>query len=419
MAMKVSFQGIVKRGEIIMKYQFEKNKLYAKLGSKLVETMKTYKCFIAGGTITSLFCNRDINDIDVYFRDEKSCIQFVEDNWGTQNRVNILTKKSVLMIIDDNDVQLIHFKFFQSPDEIFDTFDFTVCMGAFDFSTEQFFLHPDFMKHNSQRIIKFNKNTAFPIVTLLRVQKYKDKQYTISKPEFLRIALKCMDLNITTIDQLKDHLGGMYGINYDKIVNLEEGEEFSLDLVLDKLGDIALDEEYFKKPVELCFEELEDVIAAITKKPVKVITINNKLYRITSKETLSLLNVKPPYSEEISSEEYILSQKFYKFVMKKDGRLLSHYDKSFEYFIGKEATPKNEYLYFNEKYEIDRSSYANNGVLIEVEIDPKYFSQKDGEKILAKKCRVIREVPREEYERWKNIELDTEEELNDGDPFEL
>ncbi len=397
-------------------YQFEKNKLYDYIGKHLVNRLKEYKCFVAGGTITSLFTNNKINDLDVYFRDEKSCIDFVKECYeDSKDWINLLTKKSVLMRVDEKEIQVIHFKFFKDAQEIFDTFDFTVCMGAFDFETEQFTLHEDFMKHNSQRIIKFNKNTAFPIVSLLRVHKYNNKSYTISKPEFLRIAIKCMDLDIKTVDELKEHLGGMYGINYDKIINFEQGEEFSFDKVIDKIENLALDEDYFKKPEELKFDDITDIISTIKKIPLKITYIKDKLYKITHSNNLKEINSKPPFSIEVAADEYYKDKKFYKFVKKSGDDYISHHDNSFKYYIGKEAVPKNEHLYFCEKEEILDNGYYRSGAMLEVEIPYEHFCYKDGGKIHATKCVVIREVPESEYKNWETVE----EEAVDEAPFEL
>jgi hypothetical protein len=195
-----------------MEFQFEKNKLYAYLGEDLVKVLKHHKGFIAGGTITSLFCNREINDVDVYFRDEESILGFLNEVWSGGRHVVSHTKKATQLMYDDINLQVIHFQYFNRSEEIFNTFDFTTCMGCYDFDTEHFTLHPDFLKHNSQRILKFNSETAFPIVSLLRVQKYEKKGYSISKPEFIRIILTCMNLAIESYDELKEQLGGMYGI---------------------------------------------------------------------------------------------------------------------------------------------------------------------------------------------------------------
>lgn len=387
-----------------MEYIFEKNKLYSLLGKGLVDTFKRHKVFIAGGTITSLFSGREVNDIDLYFRDEKSLISFIEETYEDSNDwVNSLTSKALLVRLEDLEVQMIHFKYFNKGKDIFETFDYTVCMGAFDFDSEEFVLHEDFLKHNSQRILKFNKNTAFPIVSLLRVQKYKDKGYTISKPEFLRVALRTMTLDIKNVEELKEHLGGMYGINYDKIIKFDEGEEFSLEKVIDKIADLSVSEDYFKEPEAIKFDGIEDILEQIRKEPVQVVEIHNKKYKVTHNTALRNLKKEPKETITIDGKEYIEKSKFYKFVKKDgEGRYFSHWDSKFEYVIGQEAIPKNDYLYFNEKGELHECDYLNQGVLLEVVIPYKEFSHKEREKVMAKKCFVVREVPAEEYKNWLN-----------------
>ncbi|QWU14266.1 hypothetical protein SAMN04487895_101562 [Paenibacillus sophorae] len=393
-----------------MNFQFEKNKLYNYLGQHLVNVFKEYRVFIAGGLITSLFNNKEIKDVDVYFRSEKLLNEFIEEVYEDGNDwINALTTKALLVRIDDKEVQMIHFRYFENAEEIFDSFDYTVCMGAFDFFSEEFVLHEDFLKHNSQRILKFNKNTAYPVVSLLRVHKYKEKGYTISKPEFLRIALKCMGMKIETIEHLKEHLGGMYGINYDKLIKLKEGEEFSLDLIIDKIADLSINDDYFKEPEKVKFNDVEEIIEYISKEPTKVVTINDYTYRIKKDGTLKQIDNTPKNKVGYNGEEFIANRKFYKFVEKRGDKYFSFWDKEFEYKIDQKATPKrDDYLYFNEKLEISSSSYSNsrNAVLIEATIPYTDFYIKNSDKVLAKSCIVTREVPKAEYEKWENEELE-------------
>ncbi|MGG3890250.1 hypothetical protein [Metabacillus fastidiosus] len=401
-----------------MNYQFEKNKLYAYLGKGLAESLKAHNAYVAGGTITSLFCNREINDIDVYFRSEEDIISFMSEIWEDQKWIVTQTSKATLLVYDKVQLQLIHFDYFKNPQDIFDTFDFSSCMGCFDFKTEEFILHDDFLKHNSQRLLKFNSLTAFPIVSLLRVQKYQDKGYYISKPEFIRIVLTCMDLEISTYEELKDQLGGMYGINYDKLFEDVEEEEFDLQVAIDKIANITLDESYFEEPTPVEFDDLESILSNISTKPKQILEINNKLYKIGFDGLLSEINEKPDNHELLNTYEYFYKNKFYKFVKKDNEEYFSFYDKKFEYKIGEIVEAKesnNSYyshggkLYFNEKIDIDSSPYKNHtdAVLIEVEVKPEDFVGIDGH-VLAKKCLVLREVPKDEWEKFNGIEKNEE-----------
>jgi hypothetical protein len=398
-------------------YQFEKNKLYAYLGKELVQSLKQHKAYIAGGTITSLFCNREINDVDVYFRDEESILSFLSDIWNNGRYIVSHTKKATQLLYGDVNLQTIHFQYFTSPGEIFDTFDFTTCMGVFDFETEQFTLHPDFLKHNSQRILKFNSDTAFPIVSLLRVQKYEKKGYTISKPEFIRIILTCMNLDINTYDELKEQLGGMYGINYDKLFEDVKDSDFNLQDAIDKIANIVLDEDYFKKPVPVEFDNLDDILDTIAKKPRKILEVNGKLYKIGYDGLLQSCKTKPEYFEQLDTDQFFKDTKFYKFVRKLDGKYHSYYDEKFEYIISQEAIAQDDKwgrntgkLYFNEKSDIENSTYYSRErkALLEVSIKPEDFINA-GDYVLAKKCTVLREVPKEEYDKWIKVENRDEE----------
>ncbi|WP_223837438.1 hypothetical protein [Bacillus swezeyi] len=92
-----------------MSYQFEKNKLYAYLGKDLVKSLKRYEVIIAGGAITSLFNNKEINDLDLYFRSDKQACGFLEDYWDAA-WISTHTKKATLFVENKLKIQMIHFK---------------------------------------------------------------------------------------------------------------------------------------------------------------------------------------------------------------------------------------------------------------------------------------------------------------------
>lgn len=397
-------------------YEFEKLKLKNYLGKTLYETFKEYKVYIAGGTITSLFCNRDINDIDVYFRSEKDLVDYLEGNWTSKHWIVSHTKKATLIKYDNEiDVQFIHFDYFKKAEDIFNTFDFTVCMGAFDFETEEFILHEDFLKHNSQRLLQFNSKTSFPIVSALRVQKYKEKGYCISKPEYIRILLACMKLKINTYKELKEQMGGMYGINYDKLFKNEE--EFSLENVIIQLENLCVDDDYFKEPRSIHFDDVEDLIESITCKKSRCVKLNDKYYRINSNNELTkdiTNSIDNPFGENnlklneditvVDAEEFMKDKKFYKFVKKSGDRYFSYYDNSYEWKLNEEMRPsyKTQYsnvLYCGELRDIGSLSYSNerDNTLLELSVKHEDFVRASFPTIEVRKCTVIREVPKEEY----------------------
>jgi hypothetical protein len=230
-----------------MNYTHEKNKLIKHIGNNdIVVLLKQAGCFIAGGTITSLFSDKEINDIDVYFKDYKS-LCFVlknlfnvaetdEDFIDVESFALIYThhtSKSILFTKDGLNVQLIYFKFFNTPQEIFDTFDFTACMGAYDCANEQFVLHDSFLKDVAQRKLVANPRTAFPIISLLRVDKYRQKGYKISRKDFVNLCLSVNRLDLKSWNDLADAIGGMYGYTYTDM--FDTTKTFTMDEAISQL----------------------------------------------------------------------------------------------------------------------------------------------------------------------------------------
>jgi hypothetical protein len=231
-----------------MKYCKELTQIKNLVSEEVWEIFVRNNVIIAGGTLTSVFCNREVNDIDVYVRSETDFINFVTDVYDYDYQYKLLganvTSRSILFHDSETkqDVQLIVYKYFETPQHIFNDYDFTINMAALEVKTEQFHFHEDFFKHNSQRYLQFHTGTAYPLISALRVQKYIEKGYTISKSQMLRLLLTISQIDIQTWNQLKDEIGGMYGLNMDEV--FPEKEEFSLEKAIAVLDEIISDKKF-------------------------------------------------------------------------------------------------------------------------------------------------------------------------------
>lgn len=209
--------------------------------------------FVAGGAVTSVFTNAKINDVDVYFKSrrafETAVYQAYEDGLWC-----VAASKRAVTFADNsgNIAQLMHFDYFPTADDIFAAFDFTVCMGALDLDARVkshwdgiklvktgeehpesgFIFHPDFFKHNSQRFLKFNAGTRYPLASATRVLKYQQRGYTIGKGDMMKIALAVRGVAIDSWEDLKDQIGGAYG---DKVVLGNEDKPFTLEAAIEAL----------------------------------------------------------------------------------------------------------------------------------------------------------------------------------------
>lgn len=246
-----------------------KTRLYDILGEELVSALREFKIILAGGAITSLFTNKDINDFDLYFHNVEDLLGFVDEVYSSDGDIlspysvmcNTITSRSILMMVDGVlNLQPIHFKFFENANEIFESFDFTINMGAFDFSTEEFILHDDFLIDNSQRKLTFNPKTTYPIISQLRVQKYQDRGYKISKKDAMIISMSIANLKIDTWDELEDQLSGFYGIDVSDMFDKEK--DFDMMDAINMLVDTY---ESVEKPTQRTENAYTDIINSICK----------------------------------------------------------------------------------------------------------------------------------------------------------
>lgn len=227
-----------------MKYQREIDYVTSLMDADLLGLLEDNDCIIAGGALTSVFTNKPVNDIDVYFRSKEGFSNVMREVIGPHHWeddsinfssaiVTHYTSKSILLRSNDQDVQFIAYKFFETPEEIFNDFDFTINMAALELKTKNLTVYSEFLKHNAQRYLGFNEGTRYPLVSALRVHKYKERGYDISKAQFLKLCLAINAKNIDSWEVLMDELGSFYGLKPDEIFDTTKG--FSLQSAMDQL----------------------------------------------------------------------------------------------------------------------------------------------------------------------------------------
>lgn len=202
-------------------------------------SFKDNNVMVAGGVFTSLFTRADVNDVDCYFRSKKDLVNFIYDVSENQYYpyfVNVTDKSLTLIANGAPTIQLIYFDFFEDLNAVFDAFDFTISMCGYDYKTDEMVYHKDFLSDLSQRRLTFNKKTAFPLVSALRVNKFTNRGFAISRGQMIKVMLAVSQLEINTPEEFVKHIGGMYG---SAALNLlAETENFSVDAALEKLSEL-------------------------------------------------------------------------------------------------------------------------------------------------------------------------------------
>ena len=229
------------------------------LGEDAVRLLKTTNAIIAGGAITSIFTGAEINDYDIYFRSEKDIITFIRNAFcdegdesddvyplSEQDFLDIgmfefvchnQTSRSISFTHNGLNLQLIHFQYFKDANEIFESYDFHINMAAYDFSIDAFVLHDYFITSVAARRLTFNTGTRYPIMSTLRVSKYLERGYTISKKEMFKIGLAISELKIDSWDAIEDQLSGFYGIDVSHM--FDRSIPFTMGVAIEMIDQVS------------------------------------------------------------------------------------------------------------------------------------------------------------------------------------
>lgn len=192
--------------------------------------------FIAGGALTSAFTGQPINDVDIYFKTQQDFINAVANAYDSRMWCVAATDRAITFIDGNSVVQLMHFDFFESAEAIFDAFDYTIVMAAYDIDKKDFVFHEDFFKHAAQRFLRFHNGTRYPYGSLMRVLKYQDRGYKIGRSDMLRIGLALQKVELNSWEDLAKAIGGQYG----EKANVESDKPFSIDAALDLFKDAEI-----------------------------------------------------------------------------------------------------------------------------------------------------------------------------------
>lgn len=207
-------------------------------------------CYLAGGAILSVVTKKEVSDYDIYPKSKENLIDIFfhledEDCFVVNVSDRAITWKSNSVTNDKGEraiIQVMTFDNFDNPAKIFDFFDFSVCMGAFDTDTNEYHFHPDFWPSVSSRTLYFNPNTRYPLNSAIRVGKYTAKGYYLPKAESIKMSLSVINNGMpSSWDELENAIGGTYG----KSVKINsEGKDFSYQNALELLDSMSLDFDY-------------------------------------------------------------------------------------------------------------------------------------------------------------------------------
>lgn len=372
-------------------------KLLSYLPLYVIDAAKNSEAYLAGGALTSLFTDSKINDFDFYFKDGNKCADFIESIQGSVVVLQV-TKRSITL--KENNIgriiQCIIFEYFDNAYSIFDKFDFTINMCAFDFSQNTFYMDERFLTDLILRRLAINPNTLYPINTVFRIQKYKNRGYSISQEEILKLCILNSKQNIVTYGDLLDQISGIYGEEYLAIPKDKKEERIDLDnLELSHNNNCLCDDkshiDIFYGNNNYNFNCLTDIIRG---KKYDFGCYVNGAFIVKDKDQYCCLDkifelfIPVCDASEMFPGGNIVVYKKVKF--ESHTQFASFYDNSFKYLSGQHAVTLNKIgLFFSLDKQCSSSTFRNNkdSVIIcaYVNIEDIIHIAKNGT-ITAKKC---------------------------------
>lgn len=304
-----------------------------------LQELKKYKCWIAGGAILSIFTGEEVNDVDVFFRSKEDVFNVINARSGNWYFTKwSATTKDIIR----KPVQLVYKNTFSSVEEIFKTFDFSVCCAAYDCETEEFVFGDTFFEDVMSRTIHFNHHTDGAIMTLPRIVKYQERGYSFPKPELMKVGLTLANYNLQSWDDVSNVLSGTYGSSFSSLADdmKEKNIDFSFDEainVVSKCEENNIDDEDNRCYIG-AFDSA-DTIRKYLDLPIKYFVHNNTPYDINFRKLTSV----PDGSTRVELESLVkLPLILYKSI-EPNGR--STFDPVFEYKEGEYAIANDDMAY--------------------------------------------------------------------------
>lgn len=221
----------------------------------LIDLLNKNHAVIAGGAIRAVFANEHISDYDIYFKTKRDLDSFLIDLEETEFVEVMRTGTAITFKKNEIKLQVITMEdFITHPEKIIKQFDYTVCMGAYDFDTDSFVLYEDFLENLARRELYYNVSAEYPLASLFRLRKYFKKGYTISGTEVIKLGLAINNLKMESYLDLKKQLEGIDTLFLkeltDKLLSPEYAEKkYDFNTFLELL------EEHFQDKLDEVFGE--------------------------------------------------------------------------------------------------------------------------------------------------------------------
>lgn len=191
--------------------------------------------YLAGGAISSIFAELEVNDLDFYCESEAVKEEFLLTLTNTYGYSVVCTTANAITLErkvfgEQSKIVQVIVLFMGDPECILNTFDFTCVQALYDFTGKQFLASSKFLRDVAARRLVYSNTSPYPICALYRTQKYIDRGYKLPGATIVAISLAIHKLRLDCYADLSAQLQGIDTAMFLEIVNgFDLNKKFELD----------------------------------------------------------------------------------------------------------------------------------------------------------------------------------------------
>lgn len=207
---------------------------------------------VTGGCIASMLLQEEVNDFDIYFQNKKTTLAvaryyldvFKKTKGGTNSKIEekddrvsikiissgILEgrkeegdKKYSIQYITQNAITLSHkiqiiTRFFGSPEQIHENYDFVHCMNYWT-PAEGVVLRAEALECLLTKELRY-VGSLYPFCSIVRTKKFIQRHWTINAGQYLKMGFQLSKLDLENLEVLEEQLVGVDTAYFQQIIGL-------------------------------------------------------------------------------------------------------------------------------------------------------------------------------------------------------
>lgn len=137
-----------------------------------------------------------------------------------------------------NQIQLI-IRFFGSPDEIHENYDFAHCTSWWSSWDDKLVLRPEAMEALLARELRY-QGSKYPLCSIIRTRKFIKRGFSINAGQYLKMCMQLSELDLTDVDVLEDQLTGVDVAYFHQVIHYlrEAGKDFNATYICELVDKI-------------------------------------------------------------------------------------------------------------------------------------------------------------------------------------